>query len=279
MLRIWWFLPLLGWAWALAPQTQQLLNQAQQYANEARQLRLAPAPNVGQWGQALGSARQAAQLEPTAPEVWQLLTSLYSQTLWYSEADLAWQQYLKQGGQPSPTEKRQIAEVWRQLGYRAYQRQAFDLAFDYYYDAYTYDPEHPSGMEWLGRLFLEQGNVTAALPLLEKAQQLRPSAGLRALLRLAQLAQQYGLAAARLFLQGLADYQNNDLAQALIDFGEAAQLAPTFLDAWYWTGRMAFEQRQYLQAAAAYSRVVTLNPNHSEARYWLELSLRLARSR
>lgn len=277
MHKVWWLIPLLGLAWAVTPQTQSLLQQARQLASEARQARLPPAPNLGKWALALERARQASDLEPNTPEVWQVLTGLYSETLWYSEAEKSWQLYLKFGGQPSPAEKRTIAEVWRQLGFRAYQRQDFELAFDYYYDAHAYDPENAAGMEWLGRLLLEQGNVSAALPLLEKAQVTRPSGGLRTLLRLAQLGQQYGLAAARLFLQGLADYQNNNLAQALIDFSEAAQRAPTFTEAWYWAGRMAFEQRQYAQAAAAYTRVVALSPNNSEARYWLALSLRLAR--
>lgn len=273
MRLLWMVLPLLGLALALNPQGQRLISQSQSLAAAARAAKQAPHPTIGNWQRAIAVAQEATLADPAAPETWRNLAQLYTETRWWSEAEKAWKKLVERGT-PSAQDRLDMAEVHRQLAYAAYNRKDPEEAIIQFKQALAQNPQDALSLEWLGRVYLEKSNPKLALEFLQTLSTLRPN-GPNPNLRLAQLGAAHGLAAARLFMQGITDYQANNLPQALIDFQEAAALAPGFAEAWYWMGRMAFELRDFALAESAYLQVLALEPQNKEAQHWLAQAKRL----
>ena len=130
-------------------------------------------------------------------------------------------------------------------------------------------PQWTEAKRWVGRLQLELNQAPQALNTWRQLS-LAPgtTAADRYFLRYAELGSQYGVSAAKSFLDGVNAFEINK-SGAITFFQRAISANPAFADAWYWLGRSAFETKNYAQAVDAYSRVLQIQPDNRDAQYWL----------
>jgi len=162
-------------------------------------------------------------------------------------------------------------------GYDAYTGGDKIQAQTYFAQAVQAAPQWLEAQRWLARTQLENGQASAALATWQSiASAPGATAADRYFLKQAQLANQYGLPAAKAYLEGVAIFPS-DKNKALTLFQQATQLAPTFGEAWYWLGRTAYETQNYPLAVQAYGQAVQLMPDNKEAKYWLGQAQKAAR--
>lgn len=264
-------LALFGLAFALQPQTLALLQEAQQLAQQARAQKVAPSPDSGLWKQAIDKAEQAAQLEPGAPEVWQELGALYTETKFWSRADEAWTKYAElKGGATDPAVLQPLAVVNMNLGYAAYKAQNWAEAENRFKTAAQYTPQDPAPQEWLGRIALEQGDFAAARGYYQQAVQIKPSNANRYFLTLTSNAQSFGPQATSAFLQGYDAYNAGDKAGAQTQFAQAVQAAPNWLEARRWLARTQLENGQATDALASWQQIASSPQATAGDKYFLK---------
>lgn len=258
---------LFGIAFAVSPQTQDLLTQANNFAAQARKTSPNPSPDQALWKQAIAKAEEATKTEPTAPETWMTLAYFYTETGFWIRADAAWNEYLKRGT-PGANESKQIALTQMNLGYAAYGLENYPEAISRFKGAAEFAANDASPQAWLGRIALEQGNVGAARDYYQKAVNLDPSEANRYFLNQVQAMTSFGHDAVRAFLKGYDTYQT-DKAQSLAYFSSAAEAAPQWLEASRWVGRLQIELNQPDQALSTWQGVSSLGVATGGDRYFL----------
>jgi len=262
---------LLSLAFAQQPQTQALLQEAQQLANQARTQKVAPSPDSGLWKQAIDKAEQATQADPSSPEAWQVLAGLYTETKFWSKADQAWNKYVElKGGNPDPAALPQLAMVNMNLGYAAYKQQNWSEAENRFKTAAQYTPQDPAPQEWLGRIALEQGDFAAARQYYQRANQIKPTDANKYFLTLTANAQSYGADAAHAFLMGYDAYNAGDKAGAQTQFAQAVQSAPNWLEARRWLARTQLENGQAADALASWQQIASAPGATAGDKYFLK---------
>jgi len=254
--RVWiWVWLLASLAFALSPEAAALLEKAQALREEARQTYPRGYPDLPLWKEALRLGEEAAAKDPEASEVWRFLAETYTETGWWIRAAEAWERYLALGGAKTPAE---LAEVYKNLGYLAYERGDLKEALSWYGKALNADPEDAEAAAWLGRIHLERGEPEKALVYWRKAARLDPSPRNRYFLEQTKKMAAYGPEAVSAFYKGYAAYEKGDLETALGHFKRAAERAPDWIEPLRWLGRIYLELGE---------------PKKAE-RYWLEVARR-----
>lgn len=221
------------------------------------------------WQDALARAEEAQRQNPTAPEPLGLIAEIYSRTSWNVPAWETWQSFLRRGGTLSTNAQQLFAKVGNQLGYGAYALKEYDTAIGYYRDVAVNAPNDLESRVWLGRIYLETGRPTLAIPSWREAVALNPNdAGNRYFLTLAQNQARWGVAAANAFDEGVRQYEAGQIDAAAAQFQRATEANPDYAEAWAWRGRMAFETQDYVRAARFYERAVGLEPSNDTYRYF-----------
>lgn len=265
-------LVLLGMAWAIQPATQQLLNEAQALAQQARQSNVAPSPDSEAWKSAIAKAEEAAKLEPQAPEVLLVLGNLYTETKWWARAEEAWREYIKLKGLNDPGVREKASLVQINLGYAAYQRGDYGEALVKYQNAAELNPRDSQPYEWLGRIYLEQGNSAQARENWRKALELKPSQANRYFLNLSQDATTYGQQAVRAFYTGYDAYTAGNRPAALQAFSQAVQAAPGWLEARRWQARLQLESGNASDSLATWQAIAASPQATASDRYQLKVA-------
>ena len=166
----------------------------------------------------------------------------------------------------------QISTVYKNLAYAAYNREDFALATTYFENAADFTPNDPEPQEWLGRLYLEQGDLARSKDFWQNAVRLRPSERNRYFLAQAADMQRYGPSAVRAFAKGYDAYSTGDKSQALAYFDAAAQAAPQWVEAKRWLGRLQLELNQLAPALATWQQVAASSEATAGDRYFLRYS-------
>ncbi len=275
-------MPRYGWlllfaaslAFALAPQAAELLNQAEAVRKRAEAAYPRAYPDLPLWKETIRLAEAAKKADPKAPEVWKFLAQVYTETGWWIRAAEAWQGYLERGGATTPDE---LAEVYRNLGYLAYERRDFDAALAWYRRALKAKPDDALAAAWLGRIYLEEGDPKRALPYWERAAKLDPSPKNRYFLEQTRKMAAYGPEAVSAFYKGYAAYERGDKETALIFYKRAADLAPSWVEPRRWLGRIYLEVGLPAEAARYWEEVVRLEGRTPQNLYFLKLAREAAR--
>ncbi len=275
MPRLVWTLVLVGsLALALSPEAAQLLAQAQAAEKRAEAAYKRAYPDLPLWKQTIRLAERAAQADPKAPEVWKFLAEVYTKTGWWIRAAEAWERYLALGGATTPDE---LAAVYRNLGYLAYERRDLEAALAWYQKALKAKPDDALAAAWLGRIHLERGEPKKALPYWELAVKLDPSPKNRYFLEQTRKMAAYGPQAVSAFYKGYAAYERGDKETALIFFKRAADLAPEWVEPRRWLGRIYLEVGLPAEAARYWEEVVRLEGRTPQNLYFLKLAREAAR--
>jgi tetratricopeptide (TPR) repeat protein len=262
----------LGLALAQTPQTQNLINQAKLLAGQARASGAAPSPDAALWKQALAKAEEAAKLEPS-PATWQLLGELYSETRFWSKAELAWGQYIKlKGGEVDPLLAVLIGGVYLKQGYEAYSQQDLQRAENYFQQALEITPDDAKTHEALGKFYLDQGDSRTAFGYWQKAHSLAPNETNRYFLTQSRDMVAYGPQAVKAFSLGYQAYKEANLSVAFVQFDLAQQNAPAWLEAQRWFGRVALEVGQPEPALQAWQAVSASKQASNGDKYYLQLA-------
>jgi tetratricopeptide (TPR) repeat protein len=183
--------------------------------------------------------------------------------------------------QPNETNRYFLSQTQTLQNYGPEATRAFLQAYDSYQagnkegalrgfvNASVAAPQWVEAKRWVGRLQLELNQPTQALSTWRQlAAAPGTTPGDRYFLRYAELGSQFGVTAAKAFMDGVNAFELNKAA-ALTFFQRATTTNPAFADAWYWLGRSAFETKNYAQAVDAYTRALQIQPNNKEAEYWL----------
>lgn len=256
-------------ALAVNPQAKQLLGQVQQLSLEAEKAYPQAFPDLPLWKQAIEVAQKATQLEPDAPETWEVLARVYSRTGWWIRAEEAWHRFIALGGEGGADS---LTEAYMGLGYAALQRGAIHEAIAHYRQATRTDPKDAETWVWLGRAYLRAGDPVQALPAWREAERLSPSPRNHYFAVQVQKMTRYGAAAVIDFYQGYTAYEQQRLPQALKFFSDAQAQAPGWTEAHRWVARILLELDQSKKAVAAWTQVIVLAGKNPADTHFLKLA-------
>jgi len=255
-------------AFALRPEAEALLKQAEAKRQEARAAYPRAYPDQPLWKETIRLGNEAAKIDPEAPEVWRFLAEVYTETGWWIRAAEAWERYLDLGGAQTPAE---LSEVYKNLGYLAYERGDLEEALAWYRRALEAHPKDAQAAAWLGRIYLELGDPKAALPYWKRAYELDPNPRNRYFLEQTQKMAAYGSEAVSAFYKGYAAYERGDKETALVFFKRAADLAPDWVEPRRWLGRIYLELGMPGEAERYWAEVLK-RTGAADAEYFLRLS-------
>jgi len=161
------------------------------------------------------------------------------------------------------------SEAYRQ-GLRAYDAGRLDAALEAFEAAVASNPGFTNAAVWAGRTALEAERPDAAVKFWQLAVRLDPDDARSAwFLDYARVQQRWGVAAGRAYYDGLALYEDGDVAEAQKRFLAAVEAAPDFKDANVWAARTTQELDRPDEAIAYWQAVLRLDPNDDRARYFI----------
>ncbi|MGF1498252.1 MAG: tetratricopeptide repeat protein [Elainellaceae cyanobacterium] len=200
-----------------------------------------------QWQRAIACYQTALRLDPKFAGAYRNLARCLEQIQQAEAANDAWYQALML----DPTWA--SAAVALDLGQQLAAARKLDAAIDCYRLVTQRYPEVLSAFHRLGRLLVQRGQVTAAIACYREA------------------VGHHATDAAAYFELGrlLAQAESESVAEAIVCLRQAAQLQPTFNDAFLQLGHLFYEQQDWAAAAAAYERVAVLQPQAADAHHLL----------
>lgn len=233
-------------------------------------------PDRPLWRQAFREGRTARELAPGHPAPLRFLARAHSLANWHGPAVQHWQAYLDAGGTFMEDDAELFANSGNHYAFAAYQTGDKQLAAERYAQVVELQPGNVEAHRWLGRIALELGQPEQAVAAWRTVLELDPDAeGAEYFLELAQAQARWGVQAATAFYEGIAAYEAGDMTQARNRFAAAAARNGGYAPAWAWLGRVHFEQGQYADANAAYSRALALEPENSNYQWFTRESERL----
>ncbi len=166
----------------------------------------------------------------------------------------------------------QAASNAYERGIKQYYLGNFIEARDSFAEATRLEPKFQKAFVWAGRVSLELSQPEIALPYWQQAAALQPdNADMQYFLSLTEKQLRWGVPAYTSFEQGMAFYNEGNIAEAKANLEQATQLNPNFSDAWAWLGRIAYENADYQTSYEAFDKANALASNETY-RYFKELS-------
>ncbi len=260
-----------GAAAQLSGEALVTLQEGQAAAEKARATYVGvSSPDQPLWREAIRFGEQALRLQPGAPEVLRFLAETYSDLSWDVRAWDYGQRFLEAGGELDGALVEDLLGAGTQLGYARYNAGDLAGAANYFEEVLALDAQSAVPNVWLGRIYLEQGEPTRALPYWQAAAELSPDdEGVQFYLSQTEAQLEFGAAAGGAFQRGLQAYDEGRLEDALTLFEEATRANPDYKQAFVWAGRTSLELG-YSEAAKEYwQRVLDLDPEESRARYFI----------
>ena len=284
----------LAWAAAsgLAQPAGDPLAEARPIVVEARDAYDVATPDRPLWAEALQLGRQAVAAEPTDPDALLFLARTYSEVRWYIRAWEQWQAYFGVGGTlddvgrntidfadpEAPSSRELFAEAGTELGFARYQAGEPDAAIPYYRAVLQRIPEQREALRWLGRIHFEAGRAAEALPYWQRLAELDPAdESVAYYLERTRERLAVGVEAADAFSEGIARYEDGDVAGALGSFEAALDANPAYLEAAIWAGRSALDLGLSERAVRWWTRATELDPDDARSRYFLQVARTQAR--
>lgn len=261
----------------LPDNAQEALDRGEAAVSEALSTYDAQYPDRPLWRQAFREGRTAVDLAPGHPEPLRFLARAYSLANWYGPAVRQWRDYLDAGGSLMDDDADLFADAGVEYAFAAYQGGDPQLAAERYAEVAEIQPENVEAHRWLGRITLELGLPEQAVAAWRTVLELDPNAeGAEYFLELSQAQARWGVEAATAFFEGIAAYEAGDMSQARNRFATASARNARYAAAWAWLGRVHFEQEQYADANAAYSRALSLEPDNENYQWFTRESERLS---
>ncbi len=162
-------------------------------------------------------------------------------------------------------------------GLAAYEAGELDAAAERFRAATEAAPEFVDAYVWAARSTQEAGRPAEAIAYWQAVLRLdRTDDRARYFIRSARLAIAHGTAAADAYARGMAAYAAGDGLTAQAEFAAATTAAPDFTLAWAYLGQVAFQNRDYAAAAAAYGRAGELEPDNDDYPFFAGEAERLA---
>ncbi len=162
-------------------------------------------------------------------------------------------------------------------GLAAYEADDLEGARKLFVAATQAAPEFKEAFVWAARTTQELGAPDEAIAYWQVVLRLdRDDERARYFIANARRAIRYGPEAGGAFARGLAAYQAGDGPTAQAEFEAATEAAPEFLQAWAYLGQVAFQNRDYVRAGAAYRRAAALDPGDDDYAFFAGEAERLA---
>lgn len=162
-------------------------------------------------------------------------------------------------------------------GLAAYEAGELDAAAERFLAAAEAAPEFVDAYVWAARSTQEAGRPAEAIAYWQAVLRLdRTDDRAHYFISRARQAIAYGTAAADAYARGMAAYEAGDGRTAQAEFAAATTAAPDFTLAWAYLGQVAFQNRDYAAAAAAYGRAGELEPDNDDYPFFAGEAERLA---
>ena len=188
-----------------------------------------------------------------------------------------WQDYLERGGTLDDEGRTLAADVGKRLAYGSYEAGNLEAALERYVAVAELAPADAEAHVWAGRILIETERPGQAIPYWRRAVELDATDARSAyFLELAREQAEWGSAAVTAFRAGVALYEEDRPTEAAERFARASTLNEGYVDAWAWLGRVAFERREYADAATYYATAARLAPGDANLAYWVAEARRLA---
>jgi len=230
------------------------------------------------WAEAIDYAQQALEIDPDFIEGNYYLALMYQYTNWYYREAEQWKKYLElieRTDLTSPQVKQNLAYAYYRLGYNSYEKGDYEQCLIYFLNSIKEYPDMIDSNYWAARVFYETGDLENSLFYWERVLKLDPDyPRAQYFYDKVQASIRYGKEAYNLYEQGYNYYEGKNYDRATDAYREAIRLNPSFVDAYYWLGRVYFETGDYNQAIQNYQEVLEQDPDNSKADYWLKESQR-----
>ncbi len=230
--------------------------------NQAIAQDVPPFPDQPLWLEAATQAQMAVDAAPTHPLTLGLLAEVYSRSNFHFRAWNAWTAYLEAGYVLNPIQAPLFLAVGEEMAWSAYDRGDLETAAAYQLGVLDAVPFSKEARVWLGRIYLELGRPSEAVPYWQAVVDQDPSdERARYFLDLARDQARWGADAETAFRDGITAYESGDLVTAAQAFARATLANDNYPEAWAWRGRVAFEREAYDLAATFYGRAAELDEN------------------
>ena len=257
------------------PEAIQYLEKAVQQMNQALETyEGANYPGKELWSRAIDNAQKAIGIDPDFIEGHYYLALIYQHTNWYFREAEQWQKYLEliESTQlTSPQVQQNLSYAYYRLGYASYQKGDKEQCLIYLLQSVKAYPDLIDANYWTARVFYETGDLENSLFYWERVLALDPFyPKAQYFLDKVKASLKYGKEAYNRYEQGYNEYENKNYGKAIDAYQQAIRLNPEFTDAYYWLGRVYFETGDYRMAIYNYQKVLEIEPDNSKADYWLK---------
>jgi tetratricopeptide (TPR) repeat protein len=261
----------LSFAQNLDEDTQALLTNGEIVMQQAIDAYPKAYPDLPLWQQAITYGKDAVAAAPGKVEPLRFLAEVYSRANWYGPSYQTWNELLTLGYTLDADAIPLFEKVTFELGYGAYAQKNYQGALEYFQKIIDIVPYDKEAYVWAGRILLETKRPEEAIAYWQVATQ-RDNTDERAqyFLQLSRDQAKWGIEAANAFRKGYTFYEQGDLIQASNNFSLAVSKNEMYSEAWAWLGRVAFEQRQFGDAATYYREATTLEPTNETYSYFYE---------
>jgi len=278
-------------------QSQDLYQIAQDALSEARASQRNGSPNQALWQEVITASQAVLAEDLSHPQANIMIAEAYETLGLQNQAWRSWQMAWLETGDMFAFSKSKV--IGHQLAEASLSAKLFDSATKYYTAlleidskdiriftglanvAYAQnnleDVEHylrialsldPNNQELLTALTNLQTPQEAPVAVAETTElstepTTEPPATPAALTPVNTLESVFGERAASAYREGLRLYNAGQPFEARLQFIDAVEFAPEFIDAWLWVGRTRFEQESFELAAQAYQRALDLDPSNS----------------
>jgi tetratricopeptide (TPR) repeat protein len=269
----WFFIFSISFAQHLSPEAQDAIQKGQMVTQQAIAAYPKAYPDQPLWKEAIQYGKSAVDLAPGQSEALRFLAEVYSRANWYGPAYTTWTELINSGYALDADAIPLFEDVAFELGYGAYAQENFALALEYFQSLIDIVPYDKEAYVWAGRILLETKRPEEAIRYWQVAVD-RDNTDDRAqyFLQLSKDQAKWGIEAANAFREGYRFYEQGDLLQASNHFNVAVSKNEMYSEAWAYLGRLAFEQRQYGEAATYYREAVRLEPDNETYQYFFSES-------
>lgn len=231
-------------------------------------------PNKELWAKAIEYGEKATKFDPDYIEGHYYLAQIYQYTNWYFREAKEWGKYIELIQKKeviSPQVEKILAFAYYRLGYSAYKREDYDTCIQYLEKAARVNPEMIEAHYWLGRVFYETGKLGNSLYSWQRVLEIDsqyPKAGY--FLDKVENSIKYGKQAYEHYESGYNFYKQKLYESAIYQYHQATKYNNSFSSAYYWLGRINYEQGNYQEAISNWKEVLNLEPENKKAEYWLK---------
>ena len=227
----------------------------------------------GKFKKAIGQYEEALKHQPDNGQLLVKLARAYDHDGWYGRSFETWEKYLEKfpEGEHLEEAKKRASMARRWVAVKKYgMGEAVPPVIEHLEKAIELDPKNFEARYWLGRVYFENGKFEKAIPVLEKALDIKPGdRNTQWLISQATGALEHGGEAYDLYVKAYPLYEKGKLEEALDLYKQSAAANPEFVNPVIWIARINMEMGNYDRAIEYWREVVSMDPENDRAKWFM----------